>query len=359
MLTRVLRGFISDAWFFGGDGSISICECFRRLKMSKAFKAASSVGAVMVVLAGAVYAQAPAMDDWRVDAGVIDTNGASSCYAGYTCGNAITGDGFFQRQVTHDATGKDYFQTIITDKNATGTAGNQGITFSDESFVAMGNSNGIKDKSYIWDSKDSTVNGTTLTEKFFATTELNTGWAAPTGGDQTKIWQAVIADNKDLNADDFRTDFWFDQRASGATVNSRIMRISEYTDLEKSTGSSQDFVLVDKLGNDFVNAGSVKNFVTSAGTTDFVTWAQGDNIKAVWVGQDLHAMKDVYQEFGFTSYENLKSGSAKLIESFSLSPGSSTAPQLWDTSLVTSGGWDSYLGSASGINGPFTTPGWQ
>jgi hypothetical protein len=303
------------------------------------------------------------MNDWNVTAGVINTNGAGTCYTGYTCGNAITGTGFYQRQVTDTATGTDYFQTIITDTAATGTAGAAGITFSDESFVAMGNSNGIKDKSYIYDSKDTAqTSGSTLREKFFAMTELNTGWAATVAGqDETKIWQAVIADDLALNANDFRTDFWFDQRASGTTVTSRAMRISEYTDLQKSTGSSQDFVLVDRLGNAFVNAGSVQNFNTSTivagvAVTDSLFWAQGENVKAVWVGQDLSQMADVYQEFGFASYENVTT--PKLIQGFSLSPGSSSSPQGWDANLMPAG-WDSYLGSASGINGPFTVPAWQ
>jgi hypothetical protein len=348
---------------FGGDGDISKYECFRRLKMSKAFKAASSVGAVMVVLAsGAAYAAAPGFNDWEVNGGTVTTNGGATCYAGYSCGKAITGDGFFQRQVTDTATGDDYFQTIITDKTATGSAGDAGITFSDESFVAMGNSNGIKDRSYIYDSRNTQDSGgVTVEEKFYAMTELNTGWAAPdASGDQTKIWQAVIADNVQANRDDFRTDFWFDQRASGTTVNSRVMRISEYVDIEKTTLSYQDFVLVDKVGTTYVNAGSVMDFKTSAGTTDHVIWEAGDNIKAVWVGQDLHDMADVYQEFGFTSYENLNDvdSPAKLIEGFSLSPAAASAPQGWDDQAVTSGGWGSYLGSQDGTGGPFTTPAW-
>lgn len=316
--------------------------------MSKAFKAASSLGAAMIVLAGSVSAAAPALNDWTVTNGVIDTNGAGSCFAGYTCGNAITGNGFFQRQVT-DASGNDFFQTIITDSGVTGAAGATTVSFSDESFVAMGNSNGIKDVSYI-NSID--TDNSTVFEAFYASTELNTGWAAPAGGDQTKIWQAVESNMVDVNENDFRTDFWFDQRATGTTVNSRLMRITEYVDIEKTTGSSQDFVLVDKIGNDFVDAGSVANFNTSAGTTDNLSWAQGDHIKAVWVGQDLSSMADVYQEFGFTSYENLESGSAKLIQGFSLSPGSSSAPQLWNTAAPPAG-WGEYTGASDGSNGPW------
>ncbi len=314
--------------------------------MSKAFKAASSIGAAMVVLAGSVSAAAPNLSEWTVSSGIVSTNLA--CFSGYTCGNAITGVGFFQRQVTDDLTGEDYFQTIITDTGATGSAGDVNISFSDESFVAMGNSNGIKDKSYI--NSIDTNNGTVF-EAFYATTELNTGWAAPSGGDQTKIWQAVEADMDALNGNDFRTDFWFDQLATGTTVNSRLMRISEYVDIEKSSGSSQDFVLVDKLGADFTVAGSVAGFVLSDGSTSNLSWANGDNIQAVWLGQDLSQMGDVYQSFGFTSYNNVDNADPKL-EGFSLSPGSYSAPQLWNTSAP-SAGWGAFTGSETGSGGPF------
>jgi len=120
-------------------------------------KIAYLFGATLITLAGEqAYAAAPTLDDWVVtDTPTIDTNGAGTCYTGYTCGNAITGDGFYQRQVT-DATGEDYFQTIITDKTETASATEAGITFSDESYVAMGVSSGIKDHSYISEPDTST-----------------------------------------------------------------------------------------------------------------------------------------------------------------------------------------------------------
>ena len=314
--------------------------------MSKAFKAASSLGAVALVLSGAAMAAAPfaggnnGFDQWSVSSGTVSITdldtvapGVQNCPAGWTCSPAVTGDGFYQRQVD-DGAGNSYFQTIITDKGETGAPG--GLSFSDESFVKTGNVGGLADKSSITDVSA----GGGLTETFNTSTELNTGWAAPVGGDEVKIYQGIIADTA---AEDFRTDFWLAQLGvSGA--NGKLMRITSKVDIEFTSGAVQDFVLVDRNGTDYVAAASV-----SAGG-DSVDWANGDNVKAIWVGQDMAAVVGVNQQFGYTSYENIDSTSTtgfQFADEFSLT---SSAATNWNPADPAAG-WGSL--ATDGTGGPF------
>ena len=65
-------------------------------------------------------------DQWSISSGTVSitdldtvTAGVQDCPTGWTCSPAVTGDGFYQRQVD-DGSGNSYFQTIITDSSETG-----------------------------------------------------------------------------------------------------------------------------------------------------------------------------------------------------------------------------------------------
>ncbi len=305
--------------------------------MSKAFKAASSIGAVTLVLSGAAMAAAPfsggtnGFDQWSVSTGTVtvDLGAGATCPAGWTCSPAVSGDGFYQRQVD-DGAGNSYFQTIITDKNVSGAPGS--LSFSDESFVKTGNTGGLADKSSI---SDTSVTGS-LTETFAASTELNTGWAAPAGGDEVKIYQGIIAD--EATAEDFRTDFWLAQLGNLGT-NGKLMRITSQVDIELATGATQDFVLVDRNGTAYVSADSA---TTTNGTT---SWLAGENVKGIFVGQDMSNVVGVNQMFGYTSYENIDT--AAFTDEFSLTSSSAVD---WDVTAPPVG-WGTL--ATDGTGGPF------
>ena len=307
--------------------------------MSKAFKTASSIGAVALVLSGAAMAAAPlpggtnGFDQWAVASGTVtvDLGGGSTCPAGWTCSPAVSGDGFYQRQIA-DGSGNTYFQTIITDKGVTGSPG--GLTFSDENFVKTGNAGGLADKSAI---SDETITGN-LTETFSTSTELNTGWAAPAGGDEVKIYQGIVANDTTALAEDFRTDFWLAQLGA-AGVNGKLMRITSDVDIDVAASSSQDFVLVERNGTAYVNADNA----TVDSTT--VSWLAGENIKGIYVGQDMSSVVGVNQLFGYTSYENIDTSS--FADEFSQT---SSAAIDWDTNNAPVG-WGSL--ATDGNGGPF------
>jgi hypothetical protein len=83
----------------------------------------------LVLLSQQSFAAVPttgSFDQWSVTSGTI----SATCPTGYTCGTAVTGDGFFQRQIVDTTSGgKTYFQTIITDTGATATSANLGEVF--------------------------------------------------------------------------------------------------------------------------------------------------------------------------------------------------------------------------------------
>ena len=278
--------------------------------MNKSYKAAYSVGAVALVLAGSVMAALPAQDKWSVTTGIINGGTCTDLGATFTCGTAMTDNGFYQRMVTDTATNVVYFQTIITENGATATnAALDGLKFSDESFVRTGNVNGIFDKQRISETKNTTT--------FTASTVLGSGWA----GDNLKLTQGL----KDTS-DSFQTDFIFAQKGnaslsstSAGSVYAKGMKITAYVPLQGgAAGDSQDFVLVD-LSGDYAKssvAGSAvgtSKVVLAGATPDTMQWTHdntagnntgnmGENIKAIWVGQDLTNL--VGQQFGFLSYEN-------------------------------------------------------
>jgi hypothetical protein len=316
--------------------------------MNKTYKAASSIGAAALVLSGAAMAAAPAdgFNNWSVTGGVItstSTGGTgTNCPTGFTCTAAVTGDGFFQRQIS-DASGT-YFQTIITDSGVTGAPGS--LSFADESFVQTGNVGGLADKSTT---SDSSTTGS-LTETFSGSTTLLTGWAkGAAGGDVVQISQSISADDTAADAPDFRTDFWLDQVGKEGSVG-KLMRLTSQVDIQedKISGGSvttpaqvQGFVLVDRKG-DKVLAGS------AVIGTNTLTWADNENVKAVFVAQDMSQITGVGQEFGYTSYQNVTTPAT--INQFSLDSGSSSAPIGWDTTAAPTG-WGSL--ATDGTGAPF------
>lgn len=306
--------------------------------MSKPYKAASSAGAVALVLSGSVLAAAPAFDSWTVNNGTIAGAACGAgALAGFSCGTAMTDLGFYQRMVTETSTGQQYFQTIITENNATAANATalDALVFADESFVRTGNVTGIADKQRI-----SQVSATTT---FKASTTLSSGWA----GDSLKLTQGL----KDT-FDGFQTDFIYRQEgdstiANGGGLTASGMKITAYVPIQGST-DKQDFVLVD-LSGDYAriasNVAAGKSTVTlPASPTNLVmSWTNdtvkggtavaplgviGDRIQAVWIGQDL--INIVGQTFGFTSYDNKTTGANDFISTFSLTNAAAIA---WDANV--------------------------
>ena len=319
--------------------------------MKSSYKMAHSVGAVALVLAGAAHAADPVttgfLDKWSVTGGVI---APAACQAGFECGTALIDSGFMSRLVKDTATGRQYFQTIVTAPDATATQANlDKLGFSDENLVSYSNSNGILDKQRINQTEHVSYSPLAGSHDvvFNNGSVIGTGWAA----DFVELTQ-TISDPTITNGDGFQTDFIYKQvgYAGGAQVPyAKGMKITAYVPIV--TGAihdKQDFVLVEKQG-DFVTADGTVTLpnrykeLPSDPSTVSLNWSgdtstgnsnptKGDRIQALYIGEKLDVAGE---QFGYTGYTNFAPAAvpanAGAISTFSLS--STAVDPSWSTAL--------------------------
>ncbi len=352
--------------------------------MKSSIKAASSIGAVALVLAGTATAITPGLsgtkdpfgngamfDQWSVTSGTIEAAGCG--HADFTCGAALQDKGFYMRLITDDATGEMYFQTIVTEFDAHAPTGDldNDLAFSDENFVSGSNNSGILDKQRITQVQDlmgdlNTTNGTVRFENF---TEIGTGWAS----DYLVLSQTIKEDLDDTTAyEDFQTDFIFHQDGYSTDADKGVgMKITQYVPIANDGPGGgydrQDLVLVDLRGSYVPAGGSIHIDPTGFDSQNqlgggTMEWNANDRIYATWIGQELDDVAG--QQFGFVAYDNDPETSGNRIQSFTLGdswhdvtkvPGdySGDAGTTWSTSLWGSLNTTGTIGEASGIDIPF------
>jgi hypothetical protein len=301
--------------------------------MKSSYKAAYSAGAVALVLAGAAHSAPPPdrtfFDKWTVSNGAISAP-STLCAATYDCSAAaLTSAGFYMRMITDTSLGKSYFQTIVTEPDATATAVDS-LTFSDENFVSYHNDSGIIDKQRINQDQllTATLTSTPHTVEFRNGSVIGTGW----GKDFVELTQS-IADPIADGGDGFQVDFLYKQvgYSNGTSIlpHGKGMKITNVVPISHVTGPTvikdrQDFVLVETQG-DFtkgtVTSASLPN--TNGSNGGALTWAgdttagpggDGDRVQALWIGQDISVTAG--QQFGFGAYTNFTTTTR--IDSFTL-----------------------------------------
>lgn len=263
--------------------------------MRRTYQSMLTVGSATLILAGTAFAAGPPVpyDAWKVTAGVVEkpAGGALDCPATWTCGTPLTGDGFLQRSLTK--AGIQYFQTIITNTGVTGIP--SALAFADESFVLSGGANGIADRQRVNDIAAGLTN----------TNELNMGWAQSTPGPaapELSLNQALTIPNglTPPASDAFSISFSLVSDNAGAD---RIMNIGQSVALGTTT-DRQGFKLVQANGSYVLGASSP----ASTQTPDSVTWVDGDQVQAIWVGQELPVAS---QKFGYQAFDNLTTAQSK------------------------------------------------
>lgn len=301
--------------------------------MKSSYKTAYSVSAIALVLAGAAHADASksTLDQWSVSSGNIN----ATCPTGFSCGAALTDDGFYTRLIKEDGSGKQYFQTIVTMPGATATtqADLDKLVFADENFVSFSNNNGIIDKQRLYQKETLPIPLTPDTHDviFRNGSVIGTGWAK----DFVELTQH-ISDPAASGGDGFQTDFIFKQVGYADAPNNKFptgkgMKLTSYVPLGPTAqGDKQDFVLVEMQG-DFVAADGSVTLDGPPGTT--LNWSgdtaagantgtKGDRIQALYIGEQLSVAG---QAFGYTGYTNFAPsavpGDAGKISTFSLSSG--------------------------------------
>ncbi|MBI5451595.1 MAG: hypothetical protein HY940_09595 [Gammaproteobacteria bacterium] len=267
-----------------------------------------------------------AFDAWTVSNGVV-TLAANDCPLNTSCSTPFTGAGFLQREIrTADAR---YFQTIVTDKNASGnpavvlgftatkavvgtsldttySLAPGALTYSDENFVRAG-SDGIASKQQMADnssilySRDlygqphPSYNPLTITAK------LNNGWAQVGAADPVYrlSQQLYLTDPYGVYDNVSSPQFTMALAADG----SRDM-------VFLSPVSRAGAVYTHYIDGSFVPTGhtpDVQSPILPGGSNGGdISWSPGDALKGTWVSQ---ASSGYFRAFiGSTSFANLSTG---------------------------------------------------
>lgn len=283
-----------------------------------------TMGSAMLISSGAAMAAPPiAYGQYTATAGVITP---SACPTGFSCGAAITGDGFLQRQVTDTGTGNVYFQTIILDKGSTIAAGTGGTAdlstapFADESFVLQGGGTGIADSSHVYATPTAPDTST-----FTGDTALNVGWAKGTGEDLINVSQVIDDPNKATMAFTL-TD--------ASTDNSQpIVTIDETVWMADATGANPNNDRQHLYLKQLKASASGTTVALPAGATPSTTlsYAANDIVQVMWLGQQVTGGTSGGQQlFGTQAYTVNPTTTAT---SISYSDQTATGPWNWDTTF--------------------------
>lgn len=308
--------------------------------MNKFVKTFSTAGAVALILSGAAWADPPVTDGfgkWSVNgSGNIVYNytnhvvGDTTCPLGFTCGTAVTGAGFSQRQIT-DASGNKYFQTVVTPETAVSVS-SSAVSFADESFVKVG----VTGISSNQRASDTAVSGIETTD-FNTSTAVNTGWASGGTYKDLQVAQSVaVTNNKGTGSAEVTmyNGFTFNQNGTTTAPTGKYMDITQGVlltsgaDLTTNTDDDvQKFVMREASGN--LNGaahtlGSVSGGLLPGASTTDVAWSATDDVKVTYVGQQM--VQSGVEAFRFQFYDNLTSASADSISNFEVG---SSAPWTW------------------------------
>lgn len=287
--------------------------------MRMGFKLAAIAGAVAMAVSGVASAAShPAFGGYTFNADKtigLDTGTDATCN-GFSCDVIARGDGFVQFMAKNNDTGETYIGTIVHDETA--GAGGATNTFSDESYIKMqlstgGTANndingGIADKQGISEtSNDGTV--------FKSDVLLSTGLFKPDTTNPTTIQinQSLGNGNNGtalVVGDDFQTDFMYAASTTDAGVRTgfkmeidQIAGLQTSTDQTTSSNDVQAFTYREVAGTDQTGSGTLR-----VSSSDSLSYASGEDIKAVWLGQDVNigggTSSGLGGSFSYLSYEN-------------------------------------------------------
>ena len=319
--------------------------------MRKGFQLATLAGALTIAMSGGASAANLVFDGWTVNNGQIDeTSAGSVCtQANVSCSVVASGDGFKQINVTDstDPVGESYIMTIVTDQTATGGPGDTALGFYDVSFVKMKltlggnntgtNANGIKAHQEIREGATGTL--------FTSTSDINTGWSvadAPVAITQTLTDEGQA----NLAGDDFASGFIYRSK-NDATTGARTgfeMNIDQVAGLASGDNASvndiQVFALREKAGTmlvgnaDSMDLGAAGNPVTWTGSGTALGAAGAEDIKAIWIGQEINLDSTTTNNgslgstFGYLSFEDVASTTKHVESEFGF--GAANAQGAWD-----------------------------
>lgn len=292
--------------------------------MNKFVKIITTAGSAALIMSGTAMADPPAnFDVWSVSSGNISfgdydggTAGTQTCPAGYTCGTPVTGSGFLQRQVVNNTSGVQYFQTIVAPEGATGAPA--ALVFADETFVRVG-ATGVSGKQHALDSSVSGIETTDVS----TSTMLNSGWASGGVFKDLQISQSITLTNNKATTPEVTlyNGFTFNQNGTNAAPTGKFLDVTQGVLIEgdatiaNNTGDDvQKFVMRQASGNLNGAAHVLGSPVLLTGNGGDVAWSATDDVKVIWVGQQM--IKSGVESFRYQFYDNVTSAAADSISDF-------------------------------------------
>ena len=245
---------------------------------------------------------------WTVTDGVI----SASCPTGMTCASTQGGQGFLQHFVADDSTGEEFIRMIITDVDATGSAGS--VPFSNESLIPIRGADGILNLQLVYGDGPGNQNG------YSDRSVIRTGTFAASGLPTVEFTQRLATM---VPQQGFTWDALFDYQAnidgSSGSPTGFMMAIEQISEDSYNLipqkiwpGRRDDWMFVRRevAGDMLTSSGSVSgngNGDESGGGS--VSWSPGDDIKVTWFGQvfaweeDNRSEENVY--FYYQGYDNV------------------------------------------------------
>jgi len=295
-----------------------------------------TLGSAMLISSSVALAAPPiSYGQYTASSGTITTGEvvggtftASACPSGFSCGAAITGDGFLQRQVTETSSGSVYFQTIILDKGTTAgsdpTTGFVDLTakpFADESFVLQGGGSGIADSSHVYATPVAPDTST-----FTGNTAINVGWAKASASENLIEVNQIIDDPSKANLNFTLTDASTDNTEPVVTIDETVYMPA--TSGPPGTDKQRFYLKQLKATADGT---TVALPVSNPPVATTVNYLSGDIVQVMWLGQQVTGgTSGGAQLFGTQSYTVNPTTTAT---SVSYSDQTATGPWNWDATF--------------------------
>lgn len=267
------------------------------------------MGSAVLISSGAAMAGPPSGITYGGFSATSGTISASCPGTVDSCGAAITGNGFFQRSIV--VGGTTFFQTIVIPTGADVTGGDvTGLAFADENFVQQGGGTGISDQQHLFAVGTSSNPG-----DFTGNTAINSGWAQGSGD--------VIT--LDQTVEDSSAGFKLGFSLTGDGTNTTSLNVTQ--DVSLGGSDSQKFDLRQLTA---ATAGDTSAYVLPGTTGGTISWASGEVIQAVWMGQAVTTAGSTQQLSGFQGYTNVSTST-----SVSYTDQTATGPFSYDAAFGT------------------------
>lgn len=286
--------------------------------MRNMIKAVGAVGVTALILSGAAIAAGPEVPVLGINFGVLTegagmTNAtcAAAVGAGAKCTELAKGTGFMQRQI--DVGGHSFIQTVINDGS-----------FHSEDFVKIqfgsqaGGIEGVASKLSLTDS----TNGT-----FSAASTIKSGWAHDSvSGNSVAELSVNLSQNAPTDAKYFKSDFSIKTKfdtslGTGGENVVESMSADQTVNLGNATDKQRFYTAIKPA-----TGAAVTNY-TFTGGTGGVTYAAGNQIQVVWIGQSI----DGLGAFGSENFSNKETSGTGAGTATTVSSLTTAGPFEWGT----------------------------